>query len=376
MNNFTLTAADDCSQARCGTLRTGHGVINTPCFMPVGTKATVKGLTPLQLRDEIDAQIVLANTYHLFLRPGEQLIGDLGGLHAFMGWDGPILTDSGGFQVFSLASLRTLEEEGVTFRSPVDGSRHLLTPERAIEIQEILGADIIMAFDECTSYPAEYEVARQSLQLTARWAKRCKSARKRSDNLLFGIVQGSMFPDLRRESAELTRELDFDGYALGGLSVGEEKSLMYEMVQCTAPLLPENQPRYLMGVGKPEDILTSVAAGIDMFDCVLPTRNARNGMYFTRQGPLVIKQARYRRDSLPIDEQCSCYVCRNFSRAYLRHLFQSGEILSSVLATIHNLYFYHQLMQQTRLQIKKGSFGDFMKNFILNYDISSQSPTK
>ncbi len=373
MNPFTLIAADASSQARCGSLETGHGVINTPCFMPVGTKATVKGLTPRQLHDEIDAQIILANTYHLFLRPGEQLIGDLGGLHAFMGWDGPILTDSGGFQVFSLASLRTLEEEGVTFRSPVDGSRHLLTPERAIEIQEILGSDIIMAFDECTSYPVEYEVARRSLQLTARWAERCKTARKRSDNLLFGIVQGSMFPDLRRESAELTREMNFDGYALGGLSVGEEKSLMYEMVQFTAPLLPENQPRYLMGVGKPEDILTSVAAGVDMFDCVLPTRNARNGMYFTRQGPLVIKQARYRRDSLPIDEQCSCYVCRNFSRAYLRHLFQSAEILSSVLATIHNLYFYHQLMKQIRVHIKNGSFKDFMKNFILNYDISSQS---
>lgn len=376
MNHFTLTATDTCSQARCGSLKTGHGVIKTPCFMPVGTKATVKGLTPRQLHEEINAQIILANTYHLFLRPGERLIGDLGGLHAFMGWDGPILTDSGGFQVFSLASLRTLEEEGVTFRSPVDGSRHLLTPERAIEIQEIMGSDVIMAFDECTSYPVDYDVARSSLQLTARWAERCKTARKRSDNLLFGIVQGSMFSELRRESAELTREINFDGYALGGLSVGEEKSLMYEMVQFTAPLLPDNQPRYLMGVGKPEDILTSVAAGIDMFDCVLPTRNARNGMYFTWQGPLAIKQARYRTDSLPVDEQCSCYVCQNFSRAYLRHLFRSAEILSSVLATIHNLYFYHQLMNEIRFQIEKGSFTDFMKNFILNYDISSQSHTK
>jgi len=376
MDHFTLTAADAGSQARCGNLRTGHGLIETPCFMPVGTKATVKGLTPRQLHEEINTQIILANTYHLFLRPGEKLIGDLGGLHAFMGWDGPILTDSGGFQVFSLASLRTLEEEGVTFRSPVDGSRHLLTPERAIEIQEILGADIIMAFDECTPYPVDFEQARRSLQLTARWAERCKSARKRSDNLLFGIVQGSMFPELRRESAELTREINFDGYALGGLSVGEEKSLMYEMIQCSALLLPEQQPRYLMGVGKPEDILTAVAAGIDMFDCVLPTRNARNGMYFTWQGPLVIKQARYRTDSLPVDEQCGCYVCRNFSRAYLRHLFQSGEILSSVLATIHNLCFYHQLLDKIRFYIKKGSFVDFMKNFILNYDISSLSHKK
>lgn len=373
MNHFTLTAVDEHSQARGGSLTTGHGIIQTPCFMPVGTKATVKGLTPRQLHEEIHAQIILANTYHLFLRPGEQLIGELGGLHSFMGWDGPILTDSGGFQVFSLASLRTMEEEGVTFRSPVDGTRHLLTPERAIEIQEILGSDIIMAFDECTPYPVEYDAARRSLQLTSRWAERCKRARKRSDNLLFGIVQGGMFPELRRESVALTREIGFDGYALGGLSVGEEKSLMYEMVRSTAPLLPENQPRYLMGVGKPEDILTAVAAGIDMFDCVLPTRNARNGMYFTWQGPLIIKQARYRTDHLPVDEGCGCYVCRNFSRAYLRHLFQSGEILSSVLATIHNLSFYHQLMNQIRIQIKNGSFTDFMKNFISNYDISRQS---
>jgi queuine tRNA-ribosyltransferase len=370
MNYFTVTARDSRSPARCGTLKTSHGIIETPCFMPVGTKATVKGLTPRQLHEEIGAQIILANTYHLFLQPGEQIVGELGGLHAFMGWNGPILTDSGGFQVFSLASLRTLEEEGVTFQSPVDGSRHLLTPERAIEIQEVLGADIIMAFDECTPYPVDYETARQSLQMTARWAERCKTARRRTDNLLFGIVQGSMYPDLRRESAELTREIGFDGYALGGLSVGEEKSLMYEMVNLTAPLLPREQPRYLMGVGKPEDIVAAVAAGVDMFDCVLPTRNARNGMYFTWQGPLVIKQARYRTDSLPVDEQCSCYTCQNFSRAYLRHLFRSGEILSSVLATIHNLYFYHRMMEKIRMQIKNGTFADFMKNFISNYDIS------
>ncbi|MBN2333471.1 MAG: tRNA guanosine(34) transglycosylase Tgt [Deltaproteobacteria bacterium] len=360
MNCFSLTANDQGSAARLGRLRTEHGVIETPCFMPVGTRATVKGITPLQLKEEIGAQIILANTYHLFLRPGHQLIADLGGLHSFMGWDGPILTDSGGFQVFSLSSLRTLEEQGVTFRSPVDGSRHLLTPERAIEVQEALGADIIMAFDECTPYPVDFKRARESLQLTARWARRSKAARRRSDNLLFGIVQGSMFEELRRESADLTLEVDFDGYAVGGLSVGEEKALMLDMIRVTSPMLPPDRPRYLMGVGKPEDLVQAVAAGIDMFDCVLPTRNARNGMYFTWQGPLSIKQARYKADALPVDEQCSCYVCRNFSRAYLRHLFMASEILSSVLATIHNLYFYHQLMAKIRDHLQAGTFTAFM----------------
>jgi len=371
-NFFELLAVDRGSAARRGRLRTAHGIVDTPCFMPVGTRATVKGVTPKQLREEIGAQIILANTYHLLLRPGHRLVGRLGGLHRFMAWDGPILTDSGGFQVFSLASLRKMTEEGVEFRSPVDGDRHLLTPELAVEIQEVLGADIIMAFDECTPYPVSPAEARKSLQLTARWAARSKAARRREDNLLFGIVQGGMFPELRRESAELTREVGFDGYALGGLSVGEEKELMYEMIGVSAPLLPAERPRYLMGVGKPEDIVTAVAAGIDMFDCVLPTRNARNGMYFTWSGPLTIKQSRYRDDESAVDPGCRCYTCRHFSRAYLRHLFTSGEILSAVLATIHNLHFYQQLLAEIRQQIKSGNFADFMKNFFSRYDISKR----
>ncbi|MCD6534691.1 MAG: tRNA guanosine(34) transglycosylase Tgt [Deltaproteobacteria bacterium] len=353
--------------ARRGRITTAHGIIETPCFMPVGTKATVKGLTPKQLEEEVGAQIVLGNTYHLFLRPGHELIKKLGGLHKFMGWSRPILTDSGGFQVFSLSSLRRIEEGGVTFRSPIDGSTHHLTPESSISIQEDLGADIIMAFDECTPYPATHKEALDSLELTARWAARSLNARQRSDNLLFGIIQGSTYPELRRLSLEKTVAVGFDGYALGGLSVGEGQTSMYDVVNEFGSQLPEAAPRYLMGVGTPEDLLVAVAAGLDMFDCVMPTRNARNGMYFTSYGPLSIKQARFREDPGPIDARCNCYTCRNFSRAYLRHLFMAKEILSSVLATIHNLHFYNKLMAGMRDALVGGEFQRFKSSFLADY---------
>ena len=367
MTGFRIIRKETSGFARRGQITTAHGVIETPCFMPVGTKATVKGLTPKQLVDETRSQIVLANTYHLFLRPGHELIEKLGGVHKFMGWNGPMLTDSGGFQVFSLASLRRIEESGVTFRSPIDGSSHQLSPESSILIQEALGADIIMAFDECTPHPATYKQALASLELTARWAARSKDARKRSDNLLFGIVQGSTYPELRRLSLDKTVDVGFDGYALGGLSVGEGQQSMYDVVQEFGPQMPELMPRYLMGVGTPEDLLVAVAAGLDMFDCVMPTRNARNGMYFTSHGPLTIKQARFREDPEPVDDRCDCYTCRNFSRAYLRHLFVSKEILSSVLATIHNLYFYNQLMADMRLALEIDELQQFKKSFLADY---------
>ncbi len=367
MTEFRIINKEADGVARRGRISTPHGLIETPCFMPVGTKATVKGMTPKQLAEETASQIVLANTYHLFLRPGHELIKKLGGVHKFMGWDGPLLTDSGGFQVFSLSSLRRIEEGGVTFRSPLDGSRHQLSPESSIEIQEALGADIIMAFDECTPHPATYSEARDSLELTARWAQRSKASRKRDDNLLFGIIQGSTYPELRASSLEKTVAVGFDGYALGGLSVGEGQAAMYDVVEEFGPKLPELKPRYLMGVGTPEDLLVSVAAGLDMFDCVMPTRNARNGMYFTHQGPLTIKQARYREDSEPVDDVCDCYTCRNFSRAYLRHLFVSKEILSSVLATIHNLSFYNRLMADIRKALDKGRFQQFKHDFLAAY---------
>ncbi|HIE07343.1 MAG TPA: tRNA guanosine(34) transglycosylase Tgt [Desulfarculaceae bacterium] len=367
MTGFKIINKETGGSARRGRIDTIHGSVETPCFMPVGTKATVKGLTPKQLVDETQAQIVLANTYHLFLRPGHELVKKLGGVHKFMGWSGPMLTDSGGFQVFSLSSMRRIEEGGVTFRSPVDGSSHHLSPESSIEIQEALGADIIMAFDECTPHPATYKEARDSLELTARWAQRSKSARKRDDNFLFGIVQGSTYPELRGLSLEKTVDVGFDGYALGGLSVGEGQAAMYDVVEEFAPQMPELNPRYLMGVGTPEDLLVAVAAGLDMFDCVMPTRNARNGMYFTHRGPLTIKQARFREDPEPIDDRCDCYTCRNFSRAYLRHLFISKEILSSVLATIHNLNFYNRLMADIRLALEANRFQQFKNDFLADY---------
>lgn len=349
---FELLKEDRFTGARLGRVRTAHGIFHTPAFMPVGTRAAVKSLSPHELR-EVGAEIILSNTYHLFLRPGEDVIEEAGGLHKFMGWKGPILTDSGGFQVFSLAPLRTISEEGVIFRSEIDGSEKFLSPEKSIEIQNALGADIIMAFDECAPYPCEYGYAKKAMELTLRWAERCKKAHKNKHQMLFGIVQGGVFKDLRRASVEGTVAIGFPGYAIGGLSVGEEKELMYEMIAFTTPLLPPDKPRYLMGVGKPEDILYAVSQGVDMFDCVMPTRNARNGSLFTTKGVIKIRNARYKRDFSPIDPDCTCYTCRNFTRAYLRHLHLSDEMLGHRLNTIHNLHFYLHLMKGIREAIRR-----------------------
>ena len=359
MDNFyQLLASDPACGARLGKITTPHGEINTPAFMPVGTQGTVKAMTPDQLRS-LGAQIILGNTYHLALRPGHELIAQLGGLHRFMNWPGPILTDSGGFQVYSLGNLRSITENGVTFRSHLDGSRHLLTPEVAIAIQEALGSDIMMCLDECISYPAEYSTAEAALERTARWARRCLNRKQRHDQALFGIVQGGVYPDLRRRSVEQLISLGFDGYALGGLSVGEPKEGMRECLAAAVPLLPNDRPRYLMGVGTPEDIVEAVYQGIDMFDCVMPTRSARNGLLFTNQEKVVIKNARYRNDPTPIDSECDCYTCRNYSRAYLRHLYMAGEILAMVLNTIHNLRHYLRLMEQIRDAIREGRYRAF-----------------
>lgn len=352
----------DASGPRLGRITTPHGSFDTPVFMPVGTHAAVKGVTPEELR-ETGARIILANTYHLYLRPGHEIIKGLGGLHRFMNWDGPILTDSGGFQVFSLGKLRKIDEEGVSFSSHLDGSRYVLTPEGAVGIQEALGADIIMPLDECTPYPAERAYARGSMELTHRWAKRCKDAKAHDGQALFGIVQGGMYKDLRLESVNAIVDIGFDGYSIGGLSVGEEKPLMQEMIAHVAPNLPQDRPRYLMGVGTPEDLVYAVEMGVDMFDCVMPTRNARNGTLFTRRGKLVIKNARYERDPLPLEEDCPCHTCRNYSRAYLRHLYMAGEILSARLNTIHNLHYYADLMKGMREAIGAGRFDEFKKRF-------------
>ncbi len=331
--------------------------------MPVGTQGTVKGVLPEALK-EIGAQIILANTYHLYLRPGHKLVQQLGGLHKFMQWDRPILTDSGGFQVFSLGDLRKITEEGAAFQSHLDGSKHLLTPELSIEIQLALGADIVMVFDECIPHPAERSYIVDSTNRSARWAKRCREVLPAgSSTALFGIVQGGMVPELRKQSAEQLQEIGFEGYALGGLSVGEETSHMYDMMEYSLPLLPQRRPRYVMGVGTPENLVEGVARGCDMFDCVMPTRNARNGVLFTGFGKISIKQARYREDPQPVDPDCQCYVCRNYSRAYLRHLYMSKEILASVLNTHHNLYYYQQLMAGIRQALESGSFTEFRSEF-------------
>jgi len=359
---FELIKKDPGSAARLGSLTTTHGKIDTPIFMPVGTQATVKAMTPEELV-EVGSQIILANTYHLYLRPGHELIARMGGLHRFMHWDRPILTDSGGFQVFSLGELRKISEEGVKFRSHIDGSSHFISPEVSIEIQEALGADIAMCFDECPPYPAEYTYVKKSLELTTRWAKRCKVAHSRPDQALFGIVQGGMHPELRRESALQLAEIGFDGYALGGLSVGEEKPVMYEMMQECSDILPEDHPRYIMGIGAPEDLVEGIHNGFDMFDCVMPTRNARNGALFTIFGRINIKAAIYAEDAGPVDPECDCYVCRNYSRAYLRHLYRSQEILASRLNSWHNLHFYLNLMSQARAAIAAGTFVAFRKDF-------------
>jgi queuine tRNA-ribosyltransferase len=356
--SFELLATD--GAARRGRLTTAHGSVETPAFMPVGTRGTVKALGPDDLL-AAGAQIVLANTFHLFLRPGHELVRALGGLHAFMGWDGPILTDSGGFQVFSLAKMRRITEDGVEFRSPIDGSAHFLSPELAVAVQHALGVDVIHPLDECLAYPASHEDTERSLALTLRWARRSRAAHDAGAGgpALFGIVQGGTYADLRQRAVDETVALGFDGYAIGGMAVGEPKDVMYELTAATAERLPRNQPRYLMGVGRPEDLVEAVARGVDMFDCVLPTRNARNGQCFTEAGPLTIKHARYARDPAPLDPTCRCYTCRRFSRAYLRHLFVAEELLAYRLLSLHNVHYFLDLVARMRAAISEGTFGAF-----------------
>ena len=362
---FKVThTAGDC-RARAGIIKTPHGSFETPVFMPVGTQGSVKALSPEDLVNA-EAFIILANTYHLYLRPGAKLIGRLGGLHRFMNWNGAILTDSGGFQVYSLARLREISERGVVFRSHIDGSKHLIGPEEAIDIQEALGADIVMAFDECTPYPAQYDYVLNSVKLTSLWARRCMDHRKREDQALFGIVQGGMYKDLREKSAREIVAMDFDGYALGGLSVGEDAETRHRVIDDVIDFLPETAPVYLMGVGKPEDLVEAVRRGVDMFDCVMPTRNARNGALFTTRGSMNIKNARYAEDDKPIDENCSCYTCANYSRAYLRHLYMAREILAYRLNSIHNISYYCRLMSSMRSAIKDNNFDYFCTEF---YDL-------
>jgi queuine tRNA-ribosyltransferase len=357
---FELLGAD--GAARRGRLTTAHGAIETPVFMPVGTYGTVKAIAPRELV-EIGAQIVLGNTFHLWLRPGLDVIGAFGGLHRFMGWERPILTDSGGFQVFSLGALRKITEEGVRFASPINGDKLLLTPEISMQIQRTLNSDIVMVFDECTPYPATESEAADSMRLSLRWAERSKRAHGESPNALFGIVQGGMFERLRDESLAGLVRIGFDGYAIGGLSVGEPKDEMLRVLAYTAPRLPAERPRYLMGVGTPEDIVAGVAAGIDMFDCVMPTRNARNGWLFTRFGDIKIRNARYRDDTRPLDGTCGCYACRSFTRGYLHHLQREKEILGAMLATIHNLFYYQSLTRELREAIAAGRLAEYVTRF-------------
>ncbi|MBL6751568.1 MAG: tRNA guanosine(34) transglycosylase Tgt [Nevskia sp.] len=353
--------------ARRGRLSFARGIVDTPQFMPVGTYGTVKAMTPEELR-QAGAQIILGNTFHLMLRPGEQTVRELGGLHRFMHWDGPILTDSGGFQVWSLAELRKLSEEGVQFASPVDGDRIFLSPERSIEVQMALGSDILMQFDECTPYPATHEAAADSLRLSARWGERCKSAyaarRGGGDSALFGIVQGGMYADLRRESLQRLGEIDFDGYALGGLSVGEPEAERLGVLDAIAGLMPADRPRYVMGVGTPRDLVQAVARGVDLFDCVMPTRNARNGHLFTSEGVIRIRNSRHRQDPAHLDPACTCYTCANYSRAYLHHLDRCNEILGARLNTIHNLHYYLHLMARMRAAIEADRFDTFAREFL------------
>jgi len=362
---FEVLTKDAKTRARRGRLHTAHGVIETPVFMPVGTQATVKSMTPDQLR-HLNVEILLCNSYHLFLRPGHETVARLGGLHRFMAWDGPILTDSGGFQVFSLSSLRDISEEGVRFQSHLDGTTHFLSPELAVEVQMALGSDIMMILDDCLAYPADHFDADRSMRRSLAWAERCHTRWKGTWGLpprpqaLFGIVQGSIYSDLRKESAERLIAMDFPGYAIGGLAVGEPKPLMYEIIEHVEPYLPEDKPRYLMGVGTPADLVEAVARGVDMFDCVMPTRHARNGWLFTKGGHIVIKHSKYKEDHEPIDPTCGCSVCRTYSRAYLRHLFISNEILSSVLNTTHNLYFYLDTIRRIRQFIEFHRFDEIL----------------
>ena len=359
---FTLVATSSQCRARRGRLSTAHGSFETPVFMPVGTQATVKALTPRDL-NEAGAGIILANTYHLFLRPGHELIGKMGGLHDFMNWHRPILTDSGGFQIFSLKELTRLTEEGAHFRSHLDGSPLFLSPEDAVRVQQTLGSDIMMCLDECLPFPATIKQVEEGTERTRRWAKRCRDAHTRRELLLFGIIQGGMHHDLRQQAARDLAEIGFDGYALGGLSVGEPVATMREMIEATVPHMPQSHPVYLMGVGTPEDLVEGVMRGVDMFDCVMPTRNARNGMLFTSRGRVVIKNAQYRNDPTPLDPDCDCYTCQNFSRAYLRHLFMSREILACQLNSIHNIRFYLSLMERMRQAISEDRFLAFRDEF-------------
>jgi queuine tRNA-ribosyltransferase len=372
---FEIEAECPVTRARAGLLHTAHGTIETPVFMPVGTQATVKGLTQRDLENDLDAKIILGNTYHLFLRPGYERIERMGGLHRFMSWSRAILTDSGGFQVFSLDSLRKVTDEGVLFRSHLNGDAHFFTPESTVDIQLAFGSDIAMVLDECLAYPASHEQASESVQRTVNWARRGwahYSQREKSPHTaLFPIVQGSMYEDLRRSCAEQLLELDAPGYAIGGLSVGEPRELSQQMTAVTAPLLPWNRPRYTMGVGMPEELPQYVAHGIDMMDCVLPSRNARNGYLFTSQGKVVIKQSRYAEDEEAVDPNCECYTCRTYSRAYLRHLFQAGEILYSILATLHNVRFYLDIMRRIRQSILLGNFPELLKTLQADSEITS-----
>ena len=361
---FQLEATS--GKARAGRIYTEHGVIETPIFMPVGTRGSVKTLWQEDL-EELNAHIILGNTYHLYLKPGHELIERLGGLHEFISWKRPILTDSGGYQVFSLSDINKLTEEGVTFQSHIDGSKHLITPEKSMEIQRALGSDIVMAFDECPKLPASKETLRTSMQLTHRWAKRCKSVELKSHQHLFGIIQGGLHLDLRTESMQGLMELDFDGYALGGLSVGEKNEEMVDFCKEFVPTMPQDKPRYLMGVGKPLDVMNGIKAGLDMFDCVLPTRNARNGQFLTKHGPLNIKKARFIEDQTPPDPECECRVCRRYSKAYIRHLFNVGEYLAGQLITFHNIHFYLQMVREAREAIFQDKFDEHYTKFYNDY---------
>ncbi|MEE8190625.1 MAG: tRNA guanosine(34) transglycosylase Tgt [Candidatus Scalindua sediminis] len=360
---FRLLASDKDTNARCGEITTNHGLIPTPTFMPVGTQATVKTLTPDQVK-EAKVSALLCNTYHLNLRPGEDVIKKVGGLHKFMKWDRTIITDSGGYQVFSLTGLTYITDDGVEFQSPIDGTKKFLSPEKVMEIQHTLGADIIMAFDECLPYPCEKDRAEQSMHRTIKWAKRCLNSHQNESQALFAIVQGSVFKELREECADRLVEMDFNGYSIGGLSVGEGSILMNEVLEYTVPRLPEEKPRYLMGVGFPPDIMDGIEHGIDMFDCVIPTRNGRNGCAFTAQGKVKIHNSCYRVDEGPLDENCDCYTCKNFSRAYIRHLFVANEILGLSLVSLHNIYYFEEIMRKARQSIMEGNFKAFKSQFL------------
>ena len=368
---YELLHIDKNSGARRGVVHTPHGDIQTPIFMPVGTQATVKSMTPEELKEEVNAQIILANTYHLYLRPGSKLIKEAGGLHKFMNWDRPILTDSGGFQVFSLSGLRKITEEGVKFSSHLDGKKLMFTPENVMETEEDLGADIIMAFDECCPYPSTYEYTKKSMERTTRWAERCKKAHKNTEEQsLFGIIQGGFFEDLRKKSAKDLIDLDFPGYAIGGISVGEPKEEFLKILKFTAPLMPENKPRYLMGVGTPDYLIESALAGIDMCDCVLPTRLARHGTALTSKGKIVVRNATYEKDFGKLDEECDCYTCKNYTRSYLRHLVKANEILGMRLLSIHNLKFLTNLMKRVRIEIEHDNLLNFRDEFYKKYGYS------